>query len=247
MSQQTAETIKSAQKAHYDGISEVYAERIDRVSYDYYFRFTEDAILSAITSHFGENAEISGLDVGCGIGDFTAAISKKCQSMIGVDISSGMVSVADSAHQRPGLSFAASPSDKLDFPSATFDFSIAIHLLHHLADETLIKAVLQEMKRVTKDGGLIIIVDVNKLNPVSPLIQYLMVKRGVDTGLEKLVSPHFVTTSLRALGVEVLLHKGFCFVPHFFPWLTKFDKIFGRIFPSKIIGKDYLIAGKCGP
>ena len=228
-------------------ISAIYAEKIDRKSYDYYFRFTEDVVLSVLTSYFGENMDISGLDLGCGIGDFTAAMSRQCRSMVGVDISSGMISAAQSAHQRRALSFVVSSCDKLEFPPSAFDFSIAIHLLHHLADEALIKAVLREMRRITKDGGLIIIVDVNKLNPVSPLIQYLMVKRGVDTGLERLIAPRFVIESLKELGVEVVLHKGFCFVPHFFPWLSRFDGFFGKVFPHKIIGKDYLIVGKRGP
>ncbi len=241
------ESIKKAQQEHFDSVSGDYARKIGRESYDYYLRFTRNAIIGALNEHFSDLSNISGLDLGCGNGDFTAIIGDKCQSMVGADLSSGMIAAANSAHHLANIQFMVSPSDHLEFPDSTFDFSLSVHLLHHLADVMLVRRTLVEMERVTKKNGVIIIVDVNKLNPLSSLIQYLMVSRGVDTGLEKLVAPRLVKNIFKKSGVKRVSYKGFCFVPHFVPWLSKFDEMFGKILPHKIIGKDYLIVGKIGP
>ena len=95
----TIELIKKAQKEHYDSVSEDYSRKIDQNIHDYYFRFTRDAVIGTLNEHFAGLSNISGLDLGCGTGDFTATIGDECQGMGGADLSSGMVAAANSTHQ----------------------------------------------------------------------------------------------------------------------------------------------------
>ena len=103
------------------------------------------------------------------------------------DLSEGMIAVASQFHNKKELEFVASPSVQMPYADSRFDFSVSTHLFHHLASEDLIERTIMEMVRVTRNGGLIVIVDVNRCNPFSHLIQYLMVKCRVDTGDEVLV------------------------------------------------------------
>jgi ubiquinone/menaquinone biosynthesis C-methylase UbiE len=244
MTMKTTDDIKKIQKGHYDELSADYVSKIDPRSYNYYFKFTLEAVMNALESHFHNLSEIAGLDVGCGNGDFSVALAESCRHITGVDLSTGMIEMANKTNQSVNVSFAASPSDRLNFQDLSFEFSSSIHLFHHLADPNLIKATLREMKRVTKRGGIIVIVDVNKLNPLSFYSQYLMVSRGVDTGQERLVYPSLLKKLFRELDIEFVSHKGFCFVPHIFPRLKKYNDYLGTLFPHRFIGKDYLIIGK---
>lgn len=239
-----ADFIKSAQRRHFDSVSADYAAKIDQQSYDYYFSFTLAAIVGELRGHFGVVDKLSGLDLGCGIGDFTVAVGGLCRAMVGADLSPGMIGAArDAHHGAKGVNFEASPSDALPFADDEFDFTMAAHLFHHLAEPELIHGTLLEMKRVTRPGGMIIILDVNKLNPASLLIQHLMVKRGVDTGLERLVWPGFLKKQFRQMDIELRTHRGVCFVPHVVPRLARYNEMLGRIFPHRLIGKDYIVAG----
>jgi len=240
----TSDLIKKKQKSHYDVLSADYVSKIDLRSYNYYFKFTLETALNALENHFPNLSEITGLDIGCGNGDFSIALAESCRHINGVDLSTGMIEMANKTNQSMNVSFTASPSDRLEFQDSYFEFSSSIHLFHHLAEPNLIKATLREMKRVTKKGGVILIIDVNKLNPLSFFAQYLMVSRGVDTGLEKLVYPSLLKKMFRELDIEFVSHKGFCFVPHIFPRLAKYNDYIGTWFPHRIIGKDYVIIGK---
>lgn len=239
-----ADFIKSAQRRHFDTVSADYAAKIDQQSYDYYFSFTLAAIADELRAHFESVEALSGLDLGCGIGDFTAAIGRQCRAMVGADLSTGMVEAAREAHHgAEGIRFEALPSDALSFADNEFDFTMAAHLFHHLAEPELIHGTLLEMKRVTRPGGAIIILDVNKLNPASLLIQHMMVKRGVDTGLERLVWPGFLKRQFREMDIELRTHRGVCFIPHVVPKLAQYNASIGRIFPHRLIGKDYIVVG----
>jgi len=237
-------SIKDIQKRHYDLIAEKYIKRIHEKSYNYYFEFTKKVIIESLKNYFEEFYKCKGLDIGCGNGNLTATIKEVCSRMTGIDISKGMISLAKKTYKSKKLKFITSSSDKLKFRDSEFDFSIIVHLLHHLVEKKIIENTILEMKRVTKEKGLIIIVDVNKLNPFSVLIQYLMFKRGVDSGKEKLVWPQTIIKLFKTHGIKTIKYKGFCLIPHFFPKLKKYNRLLEKTFLNKIMGKDYIVVGQ---
>jgi ubiquinone/menaquinone biosynthesis C-methylase UbiE len=238
-----ADSMEVLQKKHFDLIAEEYSSRIHEASYRYYLDFTKDALFKAIKSNHKKLSALRGLDIGCGIGDFTSAVAVLVKNMVGTDLSPGMISVARKRHSKR-IRFITSKSDKIQFSDSTFDFCMAVHLFHHLAKEQLIEKTIKEMKRVTKIGGTIVVVDVNKKNPVSRLIQYLMVKRGVDTGKERLVNPKVVEKMFERNNIKLQYHKGVCLAPHFLPWLKIFNKTLEGSFIGKRFGKDYILVGE---
>jgi ubiquinone/menaquinone biosynthesis C-methylase UbiE len=239
-----SDLIKNIQKKHYDLIAKNYTKKIHEKSYNYYFEFTRDIIVHILKNSLKRLDKCKGLDIGCGNGDFTTAIKDVCLCMVGTDISNGMVSLAKKSHKSKRLNFIASSSDNLRFKESEFDFSIAAHLFHHLIDKKLVKNTILEMKRVVKDKGLIIIVDVNKINPFSVLIQYLMTQRGVDTGKERLVWPQTITKLFKKYKIKIIKYNGFCLIPHIFPKLKKYNKLLEKTFLNKFLGKDYIIVGR---
>lgn len=240
----TGHVKKRVQRRHYDRLSEDYARKIDEKGYKYYFEFTRGVILGVLKGCLEEPDRCDGLDVGCGNGDLTAAMRQVCRTMTGVDLSKGMISSARERNPQPGVRFIVTPSDCLPFRDSEFDFCVTTHLLHHLADDGLMEDTFAEVSRVTKDGGLIVVVDVNRVNPFSVLIQHLMVKRGVDTGNEKLVWPSTILRMFRRNGIAKVRYNGYCMVPHFFPGLKRLNPVLERSFLNKFLGKDYIIVGK---
>ena len=237
------DSLKKAQKAHYNKIAKQYEKKIDEKSYHYYFGFTSKRIISKLQANIPKLKSKKGLDVGCGNGDLTNEVRKHCSSMIGTDLSKGMVGVAKKRYKTSNLSFTASPSDKLPFKDSEFDFCICTHLFHHLVTKELISKTMAEMKRVTKNKGIIIIVDSNKMNPIVSIGQNLMIKRGVDTGLERLVWPRTIVKLLKKNKIDVIESRGYCLIPHFLPKLIFLNDPLESTFLNKL-GKDYITVGR---
>jgi ubiquinone/menaquinone biosynthesis C-methylase UbiE len=97
------------------------------------------------------------LDLGCGIGETTRQLAEKLNNvaeLIGVDQDSNLIDVARSALSAEGsiMTFRQGDAAHLEFEDETFDFVFARYLLHHLDHP---QAVLAEMLRVCKSGGIV--------------------------------------------------------------------------------------------
>lgn len=105
------------------------------------------------------------LDLCCGTGDWTFALSKAVGStghVTGLDFSQGMLSVAkkkSAAHQLDNTSFIQGNAMELPFEDNTFDYITIGFGLRNVPDA---KHVLKEMKRVVKPGGLITILETSQ-------------------------------------------------------------------------------------
>jgi len=233
--------LKAKQKRHYDKIARNYTKNIDQRSYDYYFCFTKMALLNTLKNHFKNLKSCKGLDNGCGNGDLARAVREHCKSMTGADISKGMIAL--SKNKKSDVKFTCAPSDKLPFKDSAFDFVISTHLFHHLITDRLVDATVNEMKRVVKKGGIIVILDTNKLNPLSGFMQCLMVKRGVDTGDEKLLSPTKLIKILKKHNMKYIRYEVSCTIPHFLPLLKQLNPVLEKSIVGKVMAKDYVICG----
>ncbi len=92
---------------------------------------------------------LSVVDIGCGTG-----ILKDCflrENYMGIDINEKYL-------QGKGGRFIAADSRELPFQSEVFDIVCTLGVLHHLNDRSC-QAMLYEMHRVCKEGGLIFIID----------------------------------------------------------------------------------------
>ncbi len=92
------------------------------------------------------------VDLGCGTGNYTYALSKSSKNIIGIDSSIGMINEARTKY--PDLQFINGDTMDLPFISAIFDSAVAIQVLHHISNK---EKFLKETNRVLKNGSYIAI------------------------------------------------------------------------------------------
>jgi len=99
--------------------------------------------------------ETSGLicDLGCGPGHVAGFLREAGATVVGVDLSVGMVEVAK--HLHPGIEFRTGNMLSLPFPDETFSAIVAFYSIIHLPADSL-GAAFREMRRVTKPGGFLL-------------------------------------------------------------------------------------------
>lgn len=98
------------------------------------------------------------LDVATGTGKQAFAFARKGYDIIGVDLSEAMLRVAQKKNKYGNAKFEVADATNLRFSDNRFDVS-SISLALHDMPQTIREKVLKEMIRVTKAGGLVIVVD----------------------------------------------------------------------------------------
>lgn len=109
----------------------------------------------------GEKEKGYLLDVACGTGDFSIAAHRAgVRQVTGIDISENMVEVGRRKIQEAGLSekidLRTGDSEKMEFADATFD---AVTVAFGVRNFEHLNLGLQEMQRVLKPGGKVIILE----------------------------------------------------------------------------------------
>ena len=108
------------------------------------------------------------LDVGCGDGSMTVNFSQNDKEVVGIDIkpySNWQVFKTGNLH------FVVADACNLPFLDSIFDIAFEKDALHHIESH---KKALNEIKRVTRTGGQVIILEANRHNPVLYLHMTLM-------------------------------------------------------------------------
>lgn len=109
------------------------------------------------------------LDNGCGTGILFDYLDKYNCRTIGLDISRGMIEKTRKLHKR----LICGDSQSLPFKDESFDIILGRSLLHHLPDP---KRGIEEMRRVTKKNGKIILTDTN--NSILSWLPRKIAKKG---------------------------------------------------------------------
>ena len=119
--------------------------------------------LNRIVQWAGTGPEDTVLEVACGPGLLACAFARVAQHATGVDMTPAMLEQARKTQQEQGLknvSWQAGDVYSLPFPSAQFSIVSSRFAFHHLQDPM---AALEEMKRVCKPGGRIVVADMAPL------------------------------------------------------------------------------------
>jgi ubiquinone/menaquinone biosynthesis C-methylase UbiE len=107
------------------------------------------------------------LDLCCGTGGATCTISKKAghaHQIVGLDLSGGQIRAARKRPQLIKAEFVKGDAAYTPFRNSFFDKVFITHALHEMPRE-IRRKVLAEARRILKDGGLLIALEVN--NPES--------------------------------------------------------------------------------
>lgn len=96
------------------------------------------------------------LDIACGLGETTRLIASSFDGSVitGLDRDSSLIEAAKSIHAPEGsnIDFITGDAEHLPFADNSFDFVFSRYLLMHVPDPM---AILKEMKRVCKPGGIV--------------------------------------------------------------------------------------------
>jgi len=140
------------------------------------------------------------LDLGCGHGRYAEVLKEKNINYFGVDIAEKMIAIAKEKY--PFAKFQTSDFLKLPFPEGFFDKVICFAVFHHIPSETFRIQFLQEIKRVLKKNGILILTIWN-LNPLNSLF----------IGQRKRFFSFLKSTILKIFGKSRLDFKDF-----YIPW-----------------------------
>jgi ubiquinone/menaquinone biosynthesis C-methylase UbiE len=108
-----------------------------------------------ILEYCGDLSRKRVLDVGCGKGRFARVLAERypAASIVGFDLAEAML------RSVPGnVRACAGSMTALPFPAQAFDYAYATESLEHAVD---IEAAVEEMCRVVRPGGRIVIIDKN--------------------------------------------------------------------------------------
>ncbi len=108
----------------------------------------------------GVSASDTVLDLACGPGLVACEFAPFAHHVTGIDLTPKMIEQAEERQKARGLanlSFQVGDVLPLPFPDASFSVMLTRYSFHHFLDP---KAVLEEMVRVCKPGGKILVIDV---------------------------------------------------------------------------------------
>lgn len=155
-------------------------------------------------------------DVGCGTGLLAERLARAGYEVIGLDEADAMLRQMQARGSSNTMPVQADGT-RLPLPRNTFDGVISVAVLHHVAEQRAVAAVIVEMVRITRPGGVCIIWDHNPLNPYWPV---LMRRVPQDTGKERLIPAKEILRDLDQAGAQRYWLKRSGFVPDFAPtWL----------------------------
>lgn len=132
----------------FNAISEQFPDKID----------AEDSRLNALLGNLSELDNKKVLEIGCGKGRFSNAVSEKGAFCVGIDASINLLKEAPKKNK--GIFFVLNATE-LAFRSDLFDAVFAVEVIEHIPD---LDKCVQEMTRVLKPDGILVIIDRNILS-----------------------------------------------------------------------------------
>ena len=116
------------------------------------------------------------LDVATGTGKQAFAFAKRGYDVVGIDLSGGMVKVANRKNRYKNAKFQVADATNLPFEHNGFDV-VSVSFALHTMPPTIRQEVLKEMARVIKQAGTMVIVDFAlPLNRIGKYLVYDLVK-----------------------------------------------------------------------
>ncbi len=149
------------------------------------------------------------LDLGCGPGGFLTLIAPLCASITGVDVVPSFVNECDEIIKKRGIVNATTvllQEDLLPFADGHFDRVIMVDTIHHLERR---EQTMDEVARVLKRDGLLLIFEPNKLNPLLALMcaldknEHGLLRLGTFAAYRKLLGTRFVIEAEQYNGMLV--------------------------------------------
>lgn len=221
----------------FDAYDESYRDVVQRsiafsgLKHDLFLEAKARILADVFTHHFGE-ARPSLLDVGCGVGSLHPYLRPIVGDLGGCDPSAGSLAKAGTANA--GVDYRAQEHEGLPWADASVDASLAVCVFHHVPPAER-AALLGEMVRVTRPGGLVLVIEHNPWNPLTRLA----VARCPFDDDAVLLGARECRERLRGAGLEQVESRHFLVVPSTGRWAKTIEAPIRRV----PIGAQYLAYG----
>lgn len=134
------------------------------------------------------------LDLGCGTGNYTAALQQVTQSVLGIDMSIGMIKQARAKF--PELQLVCGDVTNIPFDSETFDGAFTIQVLHHVKKKD---TFLREAHRVLRKDGYLA-VDSCSHKQMRAFWYYHYFPKGLEADLTRIPDSDRIVSLLERAG-----------------------------------------------
>jgi SAM-dependent methyltransferase len=134
------------------------------LQHEFFLKAKADVLADILRDHFGNNGPAQALDIGCGVGLLHPYIRPFFTRLVGIDISAA--SIAQARQANPNVDYYT--AQDLPYPDGAFDVTMTVCVLHHVLPEHW-ASFARDMRRVTRPGGLICVIEHNPLNPMTQL------------------------------------------------------------------------------
>ncbi|MEM8539357.1 MAG: methyltransferase domain-containing protein [Pseudomonadota bacterium] len=168
---------------HYDKAADVWQSKIEKLGFvDAYHKLIASALQHV---NLGDNGSpLQVLDAGIGTGAMSVALSNlvSCDvDLLGVDLSKKMLDRAKQSIRKPQINLQTLQADLSELPleDNSFDVVLMAHVVEHLAAPA---AVLNELRRVLKPGG-VMIACITRRSTFGRYIQYIWRTHQVDSNM----------------------------------------------------------------
>ncbi len=133
------------------------------------------------------------LEVGCGTGNWMIRLKQDVKSIVGVDLSEGMVKEA----KKKGLTVFPAGAEKLPFPNHSFETVYSYRVLPHVPE---IQKAVAEIKRVLSPGGKALLMFYNKGS-----LKHFTRRKNME---EKVYTRFYTVPEILALDPELRFVRG---------------------------------------
>lgn len=152
---------------YHDNYREVVQSSIDfsGLPHDFFMRAKADLLRDLIAQRLGAGRP-DMLDVGCGVGSLHPLLGGMVGRLSGIDVSSA--SLAQARADNREVDYREYDGRTFPFADASFDLVTAVCVMHHIVPAEWAQFIA-EMRRVTRPGGLVCVIEHNPYNPLTRL------------------------------------------------------------------------------
>jgi SAM-dependent methyltransferase len=177
--------------------------------------------LDAVVELVPEDGAARWAELACGPGLIARAMAPRVGSVLGLDLTPAMIEKARAEAAEAGVenvSFELGDATALDLPDDSFDGAITRFSLHHIPAPI---RVLEEMRRVVRPGGYVIVADHVTDDDGGAAAWHEEIERLRDPSHWACLTPSRLTAIGERAGLEPDLSREVPFVIDFEEWINR--------------------------
>ncbi len=202
------------------------------LSHGFFMEAKAELLRDVLATHFDPAQKLDALDVGCGIGAFHQYVRGMFGRLCGVDVSAS--SVTQARQSNPDVEYKTYTDGVIPHADGEFDVATAICVMHHVPPAEWVHFA-RELRRVTRPGGVVCVIEHNPFNPLTRLA----VSRCEFDRVAVLLRAGRLQRLMTEAGLREVTTRYFLFLP----WASSVTRRIERSFGRLPLGAQYMTCG----